>query len=204
MAHAIVGLIYVLYPKEGTLSVRAIGVVITVMLAGATQAVSQQQSEPAPNTRLEAFLAAKGSLVIKKLYPVGNIRGLTLEALVLLEPREESQKVKGLRAEITEYGRVSNTHSSFLDMDELAGLLQAVDYMDRLANQWKGQKRESYIEVVFVTRGNFKLGFYQKVDDQKIFASSGVIGKADFFGDPKELPKIREMLMLALDKLKEL
>ncbi len=171
----------------------------------ATPAISQEQAKAeAPKTRLEAFLATKGSLVVKDFYPIGSIRGLTLEALVLLEPGKESQKVRGLRAEITEYGRLTNTHSSFLDMDELAGLLQAVDYMDKLLGEWRGQKRDAYTEVVFATKGDFKLGFYQKGDEQKIFASSGIVGKADFYAEPKDLPRLREMLVEASDKLKGL
>lgn len=179
-----------------------------VGIAAATLATPARSQEPAkaeaPKTRLETFLATKGSLVVKDFYPIGSIRGLTLEAVVLLEPGKESQKVRGLRAEITEYGRIATTHSSFLDMDELAGLLQAVDYMDKLLGEWRGQKREAYTEVVFATKGDFRLGFYQKGDEQKVFASSGVVGKADFYAEPKDLPRLREMLVQASDKLKGL
>jgi hypothetical protein len=179
-----------------------VGIAVVSLAAPAT---SQEQAKTeVPKTRLEAFLATKGSLVVKDFYAIGSMRGLELEAVALLEPGKESQKVRGLRAEITEYGRVSNTHSSFLDMDELAGLVQAVDYMDKLLNEWRGQKREAYTEVVFATKGDFRLGFYQKGDEQKIFVSSGLIGKADFYAEPKDLPRLREMLMQASEKLKAL
>jgi hypothetical protein len=187
------------------MSLRAIGVAITLMLAGAIQAMSQEESEREPlNTRLGAFLAARGPLVVKDSYPLGSIRGLSLEALVLLDPGDESEKVKGLRVEITEQGRVSRTRSSYADVDELEGLLRVVDDIDCLVNEWRVRSPESHNAVTFATRGNFRLGCYQKGGDRRIFASTGVIGKADILGDPEELPKLRELLRLASETLKGL
>jgi hypothetical protein len=57
---------------------------------------------------------------------------------------------------------------------------------------------------VFVTRGNFRLGCYRKGAVRRVFASNGVIEKADFLGDPEELPKLHEMLERALVELKGL
>ena len=66
---------------------------VAMVLSAGTPGISQEQPKvEAPKTRLEAFLATKGSLVVKDFYAVGELPGLTLEALVLLEPGKESQK----------------------------------------------------------------------------------------------------------------
>jgi hypothetical protein len=176
------------------------------MLAVTSSAFAQKAPEDkeAPKTKLETFLATKGSMVVKDFYELGSVRGMSIDALVIYEPGKEGTKIKGLRAEITDGGRLSNSHSSFLDMDELESLAGALDYMGKLMGEWKGHKREAYTEVTFQTKGDFKLGFFQKGDDQRLFASSGIIGKADFFGTAEDLPKIRTLLGQAIDKLKGL
>jgi hypothetical protein len=183
------------------MSVRA---AVALLFVGMTQAIPLEESAPEPmalpNTRIEAFLA-RGSSVVKQVCPIGSVRGLSLEALALFEPEpgKEPQKVKGLRAEIPEESGVAPAHSSYIDMDEIEGLLRAIDEMDRLLTL-SGDDTE----LMFVTRGNFKLGCYRKASDRRIFASSGPARRADFLGKPEELPKIRELLRKALEKLRGL
>jgi hypothetical protein len=75
-------------------------------------------------------------------------------------------------------------------------------YMAKLAGEWQSQKREPYTEVVFATRGDFQFGFFQKGTDQKTFASSGVVGRASFYGDLEDLPRLKALLDEAQAKLK--
>jgi len=185
--------------------VRFAGAAIVLLLAGATCATSEDDPVPgSPGTRLEALLATKGSKVVKESHPVGNIRGLSLEVLVLVEREKESERVKGLRAEITMQGDGSKAHSSFLDPDEVTALLRAVDHMGRQLKRWKRHKRESFSEVSFVTRGNFRLGCQLKGNERTIFASSGVTEKANFYGDAEELPQLLKLLKMASEKLARL
>jgi hypothetical protein len=191
--------------KHAAIAARVAGVSVTLILAAATSAAPGEPPdlEPAPirATELENFLAARGTSVVRDVYPVGSIRGLTLEAVVLHELGKESDKVKGIRVEVTEYGLATYTISSFVDADEIEGLLQAVDHMQRLCSRWESEKAGPYAEVMFVTRGNLRLGCYRRGAIRRIFASSGVIEKADFLGDPEELPKLHEMLERASDAL---
>jgi hypothetical protein len=184
------------------------GVAITLILAAPIHAGSRErpEQEPAPllKTRLETFLARKGSLVAKEVYPVGSIRGLRLEAVVLRERGKESETAKGLRVEITEYGLATYTTSAFVDADEIESLSQALDHMQRLFSQWESERNGPYAEVMFVTRGHFRLGCHRKAATRRILASSGVIEKADFLGDPEELPKLQDMLRRASHALEGL
>jgi len=52
--------------------------------------------------------------------------------------------------------------------------------MITLLEKWKGIGRE-YTEVIFSTKGDFELGFYQKGTEVQAFSKSGVIGAASCY-----------------------
>lgn len=173
---------------------------------GALTAAAQEpaRAEP-PKTKLETALMSSGTLVVKEFYLVGSLGKLKVEAIAIAEPGKKPH-VLGARVEITEGGAGSRVEkrASLLDTEELDDLIKSLDYMGKLLAEWKGKKREAYTEVVFTTKGDFRLGFYQKGDEQQIFASSGAIARADFWTQPGDLPRLRDLLTQAADKLKGL
>src|SRR4051812_8410515 len=85
-----------------------------------------QESQPA--TKLEAFLGKKGRLVAKEFYPVSTVSNLgkvELDSLVIYEPGA-SVKTKGLRVEVTESGQLERSNTSFVDIEELQSLSEAL------------------------------------------------------------------------------
>ena len=161
------------------------------------------------STKLEAFLAKKGKLIVKNFYEVAKIAGrygsrIEIEAVVIYEPGQESQRVRGLKVEVTEsksYGE--NSETSFLDLEEIESLSKALEYMSSLSAKWKDVNKE-YTEVVFSTKGDFKIGFYQKGTEQGAFCSSGYIGGAScFFRSLQDLGTVKVFVDKGLKLLKQ-
>jgi len=143
----------------------------------ADQAEMLEKKKQGPATQLEAFLAKKGSLIIKDFYHLGNYQGnhssqMAFTALVFSSPGAEMALSKGLRIEITENIQYEKTSSAMLDVDELESLKGAVEYILRILPDWRNQTKE-YAEIIFSTKGDFNIGVYQKGNNQAAFASVG-------------------------------
>lgn len=155
----------------------------------------QKQAEQ-PGTKLEAFLGTRGRLVVKDSYgigQVGNLGSAEMDALVIYEPGS-SQKIKGLRVEVTEGGRLERSSVSFIDLDELQSLSEALSYMSNLAAKWNGQVHEPYTEVIYSSKGEFKVGFFQKGTETSGFVSSGSIGPARAFLKVSDFDHLKTMV----------
>jgi hypothetical protein len=171
--------------------------IFLIVFSGLAQ-VKEEEKIKEPATKLEAFLAKKGKLIIKEFYDLGKISGrggtkIELTALVIFEPGQEKERVRGLRIEITEGGRYEREESAFLDLEEIESLLKAIDYMVNLSEKWKELKKE-YTETVFSTKGDFNIGFYQQETNQAAFSSCGRIGKATcFFNSMNDLNSMKNI-----------
>ena len=169
-----------------------------VLLLASTFAYGQQQTQKEPATKLEQFLAKKGKLIIKDSHEAGVLHGqygtkITVDALTIYEPGKETDKIRGLRIEVYEGGRLERSDTSFLDMDEVESLSQAISYMITLLKKWQGINRE-YIEVIFSTKGDFNLGFYQKGTEVQAFSKSGTIGAAHCYFAMNDLSKLKVII----------
>ncbi|MCI0331520.1 MAG: hypothetical protein L0196_11365 [candidate division Zixibacteria bacterium] len=172
-------------------------------------AVSQPtkpDTSKAPATKVEAFLSKKGTLVIKDFYKLSEISGnyatsMNFSALNAYIPGQESEKTQGLKIEIEEEGTYRQTHSSFLDIEEIESLSKAISYMANLIDQWKGSTKD-YSEIMFSTKDDFKIGFYQKESKFTAFASSGIIGQTSCFFSVEQLPSIKTIADQAISLLK--
>ena len=181
----------------------------SILMVGAVHA---QQPAPAPppaaeeksETKLGAFLATKGRMLLKDFYALGQVGTVTFDAVVISEPGRETSKIRGLRVEISETGRFAKSHTSFLDAEEAESLLVALAYMQKLGAEWLAAGgRVPYSEVSFTTKGDFEIGFYYKNGKLGVVTSSGKIGKAAAFLDMSDLPKIAAIIQQGLTKLRE-
>jgi hypothetical protein len=160
------------------------------------KAESVEKAEPA--TKLEQFLSKRGRLYVKDFYKAGTVSGqygqwITVDALIVYEPGKEIEKNRGLKIEVYEGGRLEKSHSSFLDLEEVESLSKAIDYMINMINKFKDTSRE-YTEVIFSTRGGFKIGFYQTGDKFQAFAESGTIGNAHCFIPAESLSNLKSVI----------
>ena len=146
---------------------------------------NQEQKKSEPATKLEIFLAKKGTLIVKDFYKLGGMTGIfnsdvSFDALFIYEPGKETESISGLRAKVHEGERLEKEEISFLDFEEVESLSKALQYLINLAFQWANEEKE-YTEVIFSTKGNFQVGFYQKGKEQNAFVKSGYIRTASCF-----------------------
>jgi hypothetical protein len=173
----------------------------STILIGAAHA--QQPAADESKTRVGAFLASKGKMLVKDFYALGKVNTVTFDAVVVSEPGHEDSKIRGLRIDVSESGsRLERSHTSFLDVEEGESLVSALAYMEKLAADWATASREPYTEVTFDTKGEFRIGFYYQIK-QKAFVSSGSIGAVTAFLDMGDLPKVRVIIEHGLAKLRE-
>lgn len=148
-----------------------------------------------PTTKLEAFLTEKGKLIIKEFYELEKFVGkhgsiIKFSALIIYEPGEEPIKTRGLQIKITETGRYEHSKVAFLDLEEVESLSKAIAYMLDLSLKWKDTNKE-YTELIFSTKGDFQIGFYQEGTKTAGFSSCGYINKARYFFPIKNLNSIK-------------
>lgn len=155
-----------------------------------------EKTEPA--TKLERFFSKKGHLYVKEFYDAGRVSGqygtnISVKSLVVYDPGKETEKIRGLKIEVYEGGRLEKSNSSFLDIDEVESLSKALEYMINLVDKFKTSNRE-YTEVIFSTKGEFKVGFYQKGSSFSAFASSGYIREATSFLPVESLTELKGVI----------
>jgi len=180
--------------------------VLLPLIASAQVKKEGEYKEPA--TKLEAFLGKKGELIVKDFYKLGEVAGrygskIEFSVLVIYEPGKESQRIRGLKIEVSEGGRYERSNTSFLDLEEIESLSKALEYMGELSARWKDIKKE-YTEVVFSTKDDFKIGFYQTGNELTAFSSSGYIVKAScFFSSLQDLNSVKTIVDKGLRLLSE-
>ena len=156
---------------------------------------------------MEEFLAKKGKLIVKEFYDLGEVTGrygskIELKALVIYEPGQDIQKEMGLKIQVTEGGKYEKSSTSFLDLEEVESLSKAIGYMANLSTKWKDINRK-YTEIIFSTRGDFQIGFYQKESKQAAFSSAGYIGKTRcFFASMNDLNSVKLLTDKGIEILK--
>lgn len=170
---------------------------------------NQEQKKSEPATKVEAFLAKKGQLIIRDYYRIGMIVDIALESgyvkfdgLVITVPGEVKGIIKGLRITVTQKGKYQKDNCSFLDIEELESLSSAIQFMSSLSQKWETEQKE-YTEVEFSTKGYFSTGFFQEGLTQKFFVDSGDIINATCFIPKTELPNMKKIIDDALKLLKE-
>jgi len=172
-------------------------VILIFLVNSSFSQTNQELKQKEPVTKIGAFLAKKGKLIVKDFYKLGTLKGkygaiIELSALIIYEPGHESERMRGLKIEITESGRYEKSNSSFLDVEEVDAFVKSISYLSDASITWKKENKE-YSEVIFSTKDDFSFGFYQKENEQNCFAESGYIGKASCFFEVEDFALLKEI-----------
>jgi hypothetical protein len=153
---------------------------------------TNKESPTDNNVKLKSFLSKKGIMYIKDFYYIGSFTGkygkMDVQAAIMYQPNKDIEKIEKIRGILINIEGGSNQydkHQSVLDLDEAESVSKAISYMieEYLKRQalTSSDIKSDYNEVVFVTKDEFKVGFYQRKDSLQAFASSGDISKASCF-----------------------
>jgi hypothetical protein len=165
----------------------------------------EKETEKAPTTNIEKFMAKKGHMFVKVFYAIGKMseQGKTkFEALVLTDPSGRTPVSMGLRVEVIEEDRFERSNAVFVDLEELDSLSKALGYMLDMSAKWG--KEKTYREVAYQTNGDLSVGFYitKDNDDNKMFIKAGLIGTTIMRGDAEHLKEVKQHIDSAIALLK--
>ena len=182
---------------------KSVCVLFLVVLATAC-AVAQEPPDTAKSaTKLEAFQAKTGIVVVRGYTTAGTIHGLggeiTVDAREFRDASNPSSRAAGISITVKETGRLERENTSFIDADEIDSLLMGLDY---IAKANKAVTKLENFEVEYRTKGKFSLVTFNNSKGQLSAAvSSGYIGKTTAYIKLEDLANLRQLIISAKSKL---
>lgn len=175
---------------------------LVLLALSASQAASQPTAAPTPpQTKLEAFEAQEGVVIIQGFSRIGVLRGAYGRGSVTVSAREFTNATTGSREfgivlEVKEGGRLERENRSFVDCDEIAPLLKGIDYIGKID---KSVTKLDSFQADCRTKGGLRLStFNAPSGDVMVAVSSGRISVYLEFAD---LAALRAHVSSAKDRL---
>lgn len=154
-------------------------------------------------TNLRSFMASRGAIIVKEMRNIGKFCAeynnyLEVETLILRMVREKKDTViYGIVLKhIDENGR--DEASVNLDFDEIDELVSSIDFIKNTSNELIGVHRD-YTEVIYATKDNARIGFFQNLGSQTAFIS--LSSQASMFLDISKIGEVQGMLRTAKSHL---
>lgn len=179
-----------------------LGLLLVLSMLCTVQAGAQQSAtvEKEPKTKLEAFQAQTGAVVIKGFSHIGKLSALGSVEVTAMEFTDAAtgKKQTGVVIEIKESGRLENTDRSFIDYDEVDSLLKGIDYISKATAD---VTKLSQFEATYKTKGYFRATTYSSSGKIDAAVSSGYIRPATAFLSLQQLGELRAIIAQAKQKL---
>jgi hypothetical protein len=175
------------------------------LAAVSSQAVrGQEQAAPKPATKLEAFQAKTGTVVIRGYTTVGKVSGLGGD--VTVDAREfkdgsnpNTPRVTGISVNVKETGRLERENTSFIDADEVDSLLKGIDYIDKIT---KDVTSLDLFEAEYRTKGDLRITvFNDPRGGLSVAVSSGQISRTSAYLKMSQLDTFRSLIVAAKSKI---
>ncbi|MCZ7624486.1 MAG: hypothetical protein C3F12_07945 [Candidatus Methylomirabilota bacterium] len=168
-------------------------------------AAAQEQSEQPrrPATKLEAFQARTGVVLIRGYTPVGMIRGIgatiTVDAREFRDAGNPNSRATGISIAVKETGRLERENTSFVDADEIESLLKGIEYIAKIS---RDATMHVNFEAEYRTKGDLRITVYNQTSG-KISAAitSGTIGRTQAFIEMRDLEDLQGFITEARAKL---
>ena len=129
--------------------------------------------DPEPRTKLEAFEARTGLVIIKGYSRIGTAAGLE-GGSIEVETREfrddAGAREYGIAVEVREAGTPERRRTALVDYDEIDPLLRGLDYLGKIDNSATNQNR---FEAEYRTRGDLSVSAFSTRGGAVTLAVSG-------------------------------
>lgn len=170
------------------------------------QAFAQTVASPpsAPKTKLEAFGTQGGVVIVERFSTVGEIEGV--DGIVRVRATEFTHAATGRREigiviQVQENRGLKRSNRSFVDYDEIAGLLKGLEYLGKVDNS---AKRFDGFRAYFLTKDDLRISIASSGspdDDDMLFISSGHVSSASVLLKSLHLGVLRSLISSAKEKL---
>jgi hypothetical protein len=152
-----------------------------------------------PTTKLEALMARQGALLLQGSSRIGGVRAapgtfITVGSRELTDV-QTGERALGVAIEVRASGGRDPDRVSYVDYDELPGLLLALDYMARVQRTETALDR---FEARYLTKGGLLVSVFDVGTGMRATVASGVLastaGTELEFG---EFQRLRQLLQVA-------
>lgn len=187
---------------------KVIAVCVFLASSGCGRANAQatkSEAVPAPKTKIEAFQAKTGSVIIGGFSAIGGVAG-DYGSRVDVEAREftdasTGKKEYGIVIEVKEEGRFERQGRAFVDYDEIDSLLKGIDYIAKIDST---TTKLADFQADYRTKGDLEVSTYSHSGEVKAAVSVGRIGGAQAFLTLGGLQQLRNAVALAKGELDRL
>jgi hypothetical protein len=179
---------------------------ITMVSAIALVSVGQEQKTAAPiepKTKLEAFEARTGAVIIRGFSTVGTIRG-RYETSVEIECKEFTDASSGKREfgvsiEVKQAGRIERKDRAYIDYDEIDSLVKGIEYISKIE---KSVTKLDQFQADYKTKGELRVSTFSD-DSGKIQTAihSGQFGGVTAYLSLEDLASFKKLVQQAKEKL---
>jgi hypothetical protein len=165
---------------------------------------ASKESAPQAKTKLEAFQAKTGVVVIRGFSTVGSLPGENGGG-ASVETREftdaaDGTKQYGIAIEVYKAGAmVGDERTSYLDYNEIDSLVKGIDYIAKIDRSVT--KLESF-QADYRTKDDLEISTFSDSEGKTSAAiSSGTVGKVSVFVPLTGLDKFKNLIVQAKSKL---
>lgn len=177
---------------------------LALMALAPLPAASQGPAVPTPpKTKLEAFEAQEGAVIIHGFSRIGELRE-TFGGSVSVLAKEftnatTGRRESGLIIDVKEGGRLQRSSRSFIDYDEIAPLLKGIDYIAKVE---KSVTKLDNFQADYRTKGDLRVSTFNTSGGEVMVAvSSGRIGSTSVHLKFADLAALRNYLSSAKERL---
>lgn len=156
---------------------------------------------PEPKTRLEAFQAKTGSVIIRAYTNVGAIHtpsGILRVVANEFKDATTGARISGITINVREATPPERENISYIDYDEIDSLLKGIDYVGKMS---RNVVLLSDFEADFRTRGDLEVTTFSRGDQIIGSVVSGDIIQTKVFVSLDELQRLRQLIVEAKTKL---
>jgi len=184
-----------------TLAASLVGFLALAVGGAVVEAQQREQPQP-PRTKVEAFEAQEGVVVVRGFSKIGDMKGV-YGGVVSVQSMEftnaaTGKKEYGVTIEVKEASRLEREDRSFIDYDEIGSLIKGIDYISKVDRS--ATKLDSF-QADYRTKGEFAISTFSSANDIMCSISSGRIGRVSTFFKIADLAKFRNLIVNAKAKL---
>jgi hypothetical protein len=172
-----------------------LALLLTPMVYGQDQAETQK-----PATKLEAFQARTGIIIVRGFTAVGRVQGMGDVSINALDYRDASNsKARITGVSITVTDRLERENTAFVDSDEIESLLTGLDSLSKATKDVTPLKD---FRADYRTKGDLRITVF-KGSSGELFAevSAGGNGKTGVYIRIGQLLELRQLILEAKSKI---
>jgi len=165
----------------------------------ASSASAQDPSEaPKPATKLEAFQAKTGIVIVRGFTTVGSIRGMglvTVDAREFKDASAPTVRSTGVSIAVKESGRLERENTAYIDSDEIQSLLTGIDYIAKASASVTSLNN---FEIEYRTKGDFRVTVFNDSSGKlSVAISAGRVIRSSAYLSMEQLQSLRALILTA-------